>query len=410
VTRGTESTGRSAPLVEDPDRPVALAADLVAAASPNPPGDERAAADVLVRTLRDLGIADVQAVGPTPHRRNVIARVPGRGGGRSLILSGHIDTKPPGELGAWETPPWDPVVRDGRLYGLGAADMKGAVAAMACAAAEVARAELDGDLVLVFSADEEEGSACGARWLAEQGMIAADAAIIGEPSGLVRDWEAIRLVSRGVCLFRVDVEGTSMHSSLSDHLESVNANVEMGRLLARFAERGSSFLRHEPHPLAPDGPTLNVALVARGGSGQGVVPGWASFLSDVRALPGMTEDAILADVEGFLALAAEAQPFLRASVAVEAWLPACEISPAHPIVQALAEASAEVLGTTPPFAVFPGGTDAPHFQLTAGVPTVPSCGPGLLTAAHRPNESITLQSILEATAIYAGAARRFLGG
>ncbi len=409
MTRGAQSTGRPAPPVHDPDGPVALAADLVAAASPNPPGDEREVADVLVRTLRDLGIADVQVVGPAPHRRNVVARIPGRGGGRSLILNGHIDTKPPGDLDAWETPPWEPVVRDGRLYGLGAADMKGAVAAMAFAAAEVARAELAGDLLLVFSADEEEGSACGARWLADQGMIAADAAIIGEPSGLARDWEAIRLVSRGVCLFRVDVEGTSMHSSLSDHLESVNANVEMGRLLARFAERGSAILRHEPHPLAPDGPTLNVALVARGGSGQGVVPGSASFVSDVRALPGMTADAILADVEGFLALAAEAQPFLRASVEVEAWLPACEIEPVHPIVQALAEASAEVLGTTPPFAVFPGGTDAPHFQLTAGVPTVPSCGPGLLTAAHRPNESITLQSIVEATAIYAGAARRFLG-
>jgi len=409
VTRGAESRGRPAPPAQDPDGPVALAADLVAAASPNPPGDERAVADVLVRTLRDLGIAEVQVVGPAPDRRNVIARIPGRGGGRSLILNGHIDTKPPGELDAWETPPWEPVVRDGRLYGLGAADMKGAVAAMAFAAAEVARAELPGDLVLVFSADEEEGSACGARWLAEHGMLTADAAVIGEPSGLARDWEAIRLVSRGVCLFRVDVEGTSMHSSLSDHLESVNANVEMGRLLARFAERGASVLRHEPHPLAPDGPTLNVALVARGGSGQGVVPGSASFVSDVRALPGMTADEIMADVERFLALAAEAQPFLRASVEVEAWLPACEIEPVHPIVQALAEASAEVLGTTPPFAVFPGGTDAPHFQLTAGVPTVPSCGPGLLTAAHRPNESITLQSIVEATAIYAGAARRFLG-
>ena len=168
-------------------------------------------------------------------------------------MNGHIDTKPPGDLDAWETPPWEPVVRDGRLYGLGAADMKGAVAAMVFAAAEVARAELAGDLVLVFSADEEEGSACGARWLAEQGMIAADAAIIGEPSGLAHDWEAIRLVSRGVFLFRVDVEGTSMHSTLSDHLESVNANVEMGRLLARFAEHGSSSCTTGPTRSPPPG-------------------------------------------------------------------------------------------------------------------------------------------------------------
>ena len=409
MTSGSERAGRPAGLIDDPDGPVRLASELVAAASPNPPGDERAAAAVLVAALRELGIEDVREVGPSPHRRNVIARVPGRGGGRSLILNGHIDTKPPGELDAWETPPWEPAVRDGRLYGLGTADMKAAVAAMAFAAAEVARAEPAGDLVLMFTADEEEGSACGARWLAEHEMIpAADAAIIGEPSGLARDWDAIRLVSRGVFLFRVDVEGTSMHSSLSDHLESVNASVEMARLVARLADEGASILRHRPHPLAPGGPTLNVALVAQGGSGQGLVPGSASFVSDVRALPGMERDEILCDVRAFLARAAEEQPGLWARVEAEAWLPPCEIDPAHPVVAALAEASADVLGSPPPFAVFPGGTDAPHFQLASGVPTVPSCGPGLLTAAHRPNESIAVQSIVEATAIYAGAAKRFL--
>ena len=178
---------------------VKLTGELVAAASPNPPGDERAVADVLVRALRELGIDDIEVVGPSPLRRNVIARVPGRGGGRSLILNGHIDTKPPGDLEEWIIPPYEPAVRDGRLYGLGTADMKGAVASMAHAAVEVAEAEVAGDLILMFTADEEEGSAHGARWLAEQGLIPpADAAIIGEPSGLVRDWEAIRLVSRGV--------------------------------------------------------------------------------------------------------------------------------------------------------------------------------------------------------------------
>jgi acetylornithine deacetylase len=410
VTRRTESIGRPAAVIDDPDGPITLTADLVAAASPNPPGDERPAADVLVRALHDLGIDDVQVVGPTPLRPNVIARIPGRGGGRSLILNGHIDTKPPGDLEAWETPPWEPVVREGSLYGLGSADMKGAVAAMTFAGAEIARTDLAGDLVLMFTADEEEGSACGARWLAEQGMISADAAIIGEPSGIAHDWEAIRLVSRGVCLFRIEIEGTPMHSSLSDQLESVNANVEMARLVTRFAEEGSSILRHQAHPLAPNGPTFNLALVAQGGSGQGVVPGPASFISDVRALPGMTAEGIMEDVQAFVARVAESQPSLSANVQLEAWLTPCEIQPTDPVVVALAEASAQVLGACPPFAVFPGGTDAPHFQVASGVPTVPSCGPGLLTAAHRPNESITLQSIVEATAIYANTAKRFLAG
>lgn len=392
------------------DGPLGLARELVAAATPNPPGDERAAADVLTRTLRSLGIDDVQVVGPSPSRPNVLARIRGRGGGRSLILNGHIDTKPSGDLDAWETQPWDPVVRDGRLHGLGAADMKGAVAAMVYAAAEVARAGTDGDLILAFTADEEEGAASGARWLAERGLLAADAAIIGEPSGITRDWEAIRLISRGVFIFRVGVRGTAMHSSLSDQMPSVNANVEMARLIGRLASEAPSMLRYVPHPLAPRGPTVNAALAASGGSGYGVLPAAASFISDIRVLPGMTRDQIEEDIAAFLERAARDEPGLQTTFEVEHWLPPCEIEVTHPVVEALAAAAADVLGAAPPFALFPGGTDAPHFQLAAGIPTVPSFGPGLLTAAHRPNESISVQSITEATAIYARTARRYLDG
>ena len=110
--------------------PLRLACRLIAARTPNPPGDERAAATVVTTALHELGIDQVEVIGATPERPNVIARVPGHGGARSLILCGHLDTKPPGDLDAWKTPPWEPVIRNGHLYGLGSADMKGAVAAM----------------------------------------------------------------------------------------------------------------------------------------------------------------------------------------------------------------------------------------------------------------------------------------
>ena len=403
-----ESDQNFRPSADIGDGPVRLAAELIAAASPNPPGDERAAADVLVRALRDLGITDVEVTGPAPERPSVIARIPGRGGGPSLILNGHIDTKPPGELEAWGLPPWEPVVRDGHLHGLGAADMKGAVAAMVYAGAAVAQQQVAGDLILAFTADEEEGSACGARWLAKNGMLQADAAIIGEPSGLTRDWEAIRLISRGAFIFRVVIRGTPMHSSLSDQLPSVNASVEMGRLMARFAAEAPSMLRYSPHPLAPKGPTVNIGLMVEGGTGYGVLPAVASFVCDIRVLPGMTCEGILEDVQRFVVEAARDQPGLEATVEVEHWLAPCEIDAGHPVVEALAAAADEVLGATPPFALFPGGSDAPHFQLVAGIPTVPSFGPGLLTATHRPNESISTKSIIEATAIYTSAATRYL--
>lgn len=393
--------------VDEGAGPLGLACDLIAARTPNPPGNESAAAAVVVRALHDLGIDDVVATGAEPERPNVIACVRGRTGERSLILSGHLDTKPPGDLDAWDTPPWEPVVRDGSLHGLGSADMKGAVAAMVFAAADVAEAEVAGDLILVFTADEEVGGS-GARWLAEEGLLNADAAIIGEPSGISRDWEAIRLISRGVCFFRMTVSGTPMHSSLSDQLPSVNANVAMSRLVARLAEEGPVMLTYPAHPDVAASPTLNPALVVAGGVEYGVVPSSASFVSDIRVVPGMTREQVHDDLERFLARAVTEVPGLDATVAIEHWHPACEIESGDPIVQALVAASAEVLGETPPFAAFPGGSDAPFFQLTAGIPTIPSFGPGLLTAAHRPNESVSVKSIDDARAIYAATALRFL--
>ena len=90
------------------------------------------------------------------------------------------------------------------------------------------------------------------------------------------------------------------------------------------------------------------------------------------------------------------------------WTPPAEIDASHAVVGALQEAAASVLGASPPLGVFPGGTDAPYFSDVAGIPTVPSFGPGLLPYAHAPNEAISTESIVEAARIYALAAVRFL--
>lgn len=385
-----------------------LVRELVATPSPSPPGDERAVADVLVSRLRELGIGDVEVAGQLPERPNVIARV-GGGAGRTLVLNGHTDTKPPGEVGLWRTPPWSPSVHDGVLTGLGSADMKGAVAAIVYAGLAVAEAGTRGTLILCLSADEEAGGEHGARWLAEQGLLEADACVIGEPCGIRRDWEAIRLVSRGSAIFRIRVRGTQMHSSLSEELGGVNASVTMARLMSRMHAERHALARFEPHPLVAR-PTVNVGLTVAGGLGYGVLAGEGEFLSDLRALPGMTREGIEADVRAFLARARADDPELDAELEWEHWTPPSEIPADHPIVGVLADAAGEVLGERPPLSYFPGGTDAPHFQDAAGIPTVPAFGPGLLTAAHAPNESIAVESVVQAAKIYARAARRFLDG
>lgn len=386
-----------------------FARDLIRTPSPNPPGGEAAAADLVTARLEELGAGGVERLGASPERPNLVARLPGRGGGPKLMLSGHLDTKPPGDLSAWETDPWDPVLRNGDLVGLGSGDMKAAVAAMVYALAAVGEAGgFCGELSAVFTADEEAGSALGSKWLAERGLLEADAAVIGEPSGVEREWESLHLVSRGAALFKVKITGTQMHSSISDRIKGVNAAVKMARLMDRMDREMRGRLTFDPHPLCPTGPTVNVGVMAEAGVFYGVYPGNAEFACDIRTLPGMDEGRLIDDIERFLADARSDDPDLRAELVWEMMVPATEISPEEPIAGILQTAAGEVLGREPRFDAFPGATDAPHFQLTAGIPCVAAFGPGLLPRAHSPNEYLAAESAAQAARIYALASIRYL--
>ena len=386
-----------------------FARDLIRTPSPNPPGGEAAAADLVAARLEELSAAGVERLGASPERPNLVARLPGRGGGPRLMLSGHLDTKPPGDLSAWETDPWDPVLRNGDLVGLGSGDMKTAVAAMVYAMAAVGEAGgFCGELSAVFTADEEAGSALGSKWLAERGLLEADAAVIGEPSGVEREWESLHLVSRGAALFKVKITGTQMHSSISDRIKGVNAAVKMAQLMDRMDRELRGRLTFDPHPLCPTGPTVNVGVMAEAGVFYGVYPGNAEFACDIRTLPGMGERQLIDDIERFLADARSDDPDLQAELVWEIMVPATEISPDEPIAGILQTAAGEVLGREPRFDAFPGATDAPHFQLTAGIPCVAAFGPGLLPRAHSPNEYLAAESAGQAARIYALASIRYL--
>ena len=394
-----------------------LTRELIRTPSPNPPGDERAVADLVTERLRALGIDEITRVGAEEARPNLLARVRGVAPGPTLVLSGHLDTKPAGDMDAWETDPWDPVLRDGDLVGLGSGDMKAAIAGMVYAAAALKQAQeadaagggFAGELVLVFTADEEAGAQLGSKWLADNGHLQADAAVIGEPSGITSEWQSVHLVSRGAALFKIAVSGTQMHSSISDRLPGVNATVKMARLIDRMDREFKSYLTYDEHPLCPTGPTVNVGVMVEGGVFYGVYPGNAEFACDVRTLPGMTEEMMKADIGRFLADAMADDPELRAELRWHLMVPAVEIDADHPVVAALVEAAIEVLGSEPTLDAFPGATDAPYFQLTAGIPTVAAFGPGMLPRAHSPNEYMDADGAALSASIYALAALRYLG-
>jgi acetylornithine deacetylase/succinyl-diaminopimelate desuccinylase-like protein len=224
--------------------------------------------------------------------------------------------------------------------------------------------------------------------------------LIGEPSGWERDWQGIHLISRGLCAFQVRVTGTQMHSSLSDRMQSVNANVETARLILRLREDFAAAFpatgREGPAP------TFNAAVTMRGGVFYGVVPGDATFGCDLRTVPGMSEASVRSFFDSWAAEQTRQGP---AAVSIEYddvlhWIPSSQIDPEHDLVAAARRGCTAVLGQAPPSTAFPGATDAPWFD-AVGIPTIPSLGPGILTHCHGPNEFVAADAVHEAARIYA---------
>jgi acetylornithine deacetylase len=387
------------------DAVIALTEELVAAPSPNLPGDETAPAAVIRAWAERYGLPSPVEFAKEPHRPNLIIRIDGAKPGPHLGICGHLDTKPVGDAAdEWRTDPMVATTIGDRMYGLGSTDMKGACAAMLIAGAAFASVsdQLAGSLSLIYTADEEYGSTYGARYLTDIGAIDADAIILGEPSGVKDEWDAIRTVSRGVCGFRVVVSGTQTHSSISDVLPTVSAVEAMAKLITGFRREFKP--RYPEHPLCPLGPTINIGVKAFGGYGYGVIAGDAEFWTDVRLVPKMDRQMFQEDV---IAALERVKPELGAATyEVDFntrinWYDASEVPPDHPMVTASCRAAEAVLGTAPPLAYFPGGSDAAAFQVVGGIPTLPSFGPGQLPLAHGPNEWVSVTSLRQAAHMYA---------
>jgi acetylornithine deacetylase/succinyl-diaminopimelate desuccinylase-like protein len=381
-----------------------FASRLIAAPTPNPPGGERRAAAVAAEELHALGFEDVVIVGPRSERANVICRHATGRPGPALILNGHLDTKPPVPRDAWVADPYTPVVRDGRLYGLGAADMKGPDAALAyglAAALAVGADKLRGEVLLVFSADEEGDSTDGVCYLLEEQAIQGDAVFIAEPCGVVRPWEVIPVISRGISCLRFTVTGTQTHSSIGDRVPVVNASLEAARLLLFLNEHLA--LTYEPTSLCPVGPTINLGATVTAGEAVAMVSGQAEFTADIRTLPGMSLMQLAADVERAVAEFRGSHPGVGVSweffAGKRRWTQPTQISDDEPLAQAARMASRVILGESPSFGYFPGGTDAIWWQAMAGIPTLPGFGPGLLSNCHQPNEWITVDELYQAAKI-----------
>ena len=261
--------------------------------------DELAIATHLDGVMRALGM-EVTLYDSAPRRTSVVGRLRGGGGGRSLMLYGHIDTVGIDEMRA----PLSARIRDGRMYGRGTYDMKGGVAA--CIAAVKAIVDsgsgLAGDVVVVGAADEEVASTGMAEVLKH---VHTDAAIVTESTEL-----HLCLAHKGFCWMEVEVEGRAAHGSRFE--EGIDANMAMGRFLGRLDTLERELRTRTPHALV--GPPSLHAAVILGGSGTSTYAAHCRLEIERRTIPGETEAGALAEIQSILDALASNDSTFRARV------------------------------------------------------------------------------------------------
>ena len=260
-----------------------LVAQLVAIDSVNPdlvPGaaGEGEIASSVARWCEDAGL-DVEVVGPS-GRPSVIAIAHGSGGGRSLLLNGHLDTVGAGGM----TDPFEPRVEQGRLYGRGAYDMKAAVAAILDAAARVEG--LRGDVIVTAAADEELAS-IGTSAVLER--VRADAAIVVEPTEL-----KLAIAHKGFVGFELETQGAAAHGSRPDL--GVDAIAKMGPVLVALKELDERLQSGPRHALVGTA-SLHASLI-EGGQEFSTYPARCVLSGERRTIPGETVEQVEAELRG----------------------------------------------------------------------------------------------------------------
>lgn len=345
--------------------------------SVSPPFDQsnRPVVDLLAGWLEEAGFAvRIEPLPGRPDKANLIATL-GRGPG-GLVLAGHTDTVPY-DAGRWRFDPFGGTVADGRIYGLGAADMKSFLALAIAAAGEFRADELRQPLVILATADEESGMD-GARALAAAGQPLGRHALIGEPTGL----KPVRL-HKGILMEAIRLEGKSGHSS--NPALGVNALEGMHRVigeLLRWRAEWQTRYRNPQFEVAV--PTLNLGHI-HGGDNPNRICADCELHIDIRPLPGMA----LADLRG--ELHERLERLLAGSALQLSFVPLFEGIEAleTPALAAIVRATEELTGV--PAGAVGFGTEGPYWT-ALGMETV-ILGPGEVACAHQPDEYLALARI-----------------
>ncbi len=362
------------------DEIVQLATDLIGANTVNPPGNEYLAVNIVEKYFDTHGIR-YDTFEKIAERTNVVGYI--GNGNPKLLVACHLDVVPPGE--GWETDPFKSVVKNGRIYGRGANDNKGQMAAMLVLAGFLKKNEsrLNGSLLLIGAADEEKGSRLGLEYLLDKCGVSADYAIIPD---VANNMKIIAVGEKGVMFLGITSYGKQAHGSTPEKGE--NAVWNMIELLNQLKKIKFKCLSHEL--FSP--PSLNLGNIT-GGVTHNIVPAKCEAKLDIRYLPGETEKDILDNINKIISLIKKHNPTAKFDVSVDSCLAPTQVSADNPLVNLISKHTKSILGIKPIPVGFSGVTVSKQL-IEKGIMAV-GFGPGGEDQSHISNESIAIQELLD---------------
>ncbi|ADB31834.1 peptidase M20 [Kribbella flavida DSM 17836] len=371
---------------------------LLRAPGQNPPGDEAATVAVLRAAASDLGL-EVAEAAVEPGRNNLVITLPAAAAGPArpgLLLLGHTDVVPVG--GGWTNDPFGGELVDGRIYGRGASDMKGGLAASLAAMAVLRGAGLTGPVELAAVVDEEEtGKGIRAYVDAVDRLFAG--CITTEPT----DLQTI-IGARGDSYLRVEVHGRACHAG--NPADGANAIYGAAAVVAEI-ERLHAELAAAPHHLL--GPATWSVGQIQGGTGGSIVPAECVLVADRRLLPGESPDAVLDELRRRVAALRLEDRGLTVDLAMPMEMPAFETAADDELVRTTDAALTDAGGPGLALGGWTAACDGGYIARDLGVPVV-VLGPGSVTTqAHRADESVAVDELLTAARAYTLTALRLLG-
>jgi len=397
------------------DEIVDFTRELIRQPTVNPPGDGYpACAEVIRRRLNAFGFETrlVPAEGRPEHtarhpRVNVIGRRRGRSLRPLVHLNGHFDVVPAGD--GWTVDPFKGVVRDGKIYGRGACDMKAGIAAAVYAAEAIRRADvpLHGSIDISGTVDEESGGFAGVAWLADQGHLTAshtDHVIIPEPLYVDR----ICIGHRGVYWFEVTTRGRIAHGSMPFH--GVSAIEHMGAVLDRISRQLMPQIagRTTAMPVEPAEArhaTLNINGIEGGQPVDGIqtpcVADVCRAVFDRRFLIEEGFDTARREIVELLDRAAAEIPGLRYELRDLMIVHPVRTPADSPLIGVLDRSLRRVLGRSGGLVASPGTYDHKHVTRIGGITSCVAYGPGILDLAHQPDEYCGIDDLINATKVLA---------